>query len=56
MKIGDFSPLALGATGGIMTVAHINGILTMVTLFVGLVWTIYKFIKEVRKDEDNRQL
>lgn len=55
MKLGDFSPLALGATGGIMTIANINGVLTMITLFVGLIWTIYKFIKEVR-NEDNKKL
>jgi len=54
MKLEDFSPLALGATGGIMTIANINALLTMVTLFVGLVWTIYKFVKEVKKDENNK--
>ena len=53
MKLQDFSPLALGAKGGILTVTEVNGILTMVTLFLGIVFTIYKFIKEIR-NEDNK--
>jgi hypothetical protein len=49
MKINDFTPLIVGSVGGIMTLTNINALLTTLTLIVGLIYSVNKLVREIKR-------